>query len=78
MAGLLSRIKNGNAAADKERNEDAPLCVGQADLLSSLEKSDLGWFWSSDAEGNLSYLSESAARRIGKPADELTGKILTE
>ncbi len=52
--------------------------VGQADLLSSLEKSDLGWFWSSDAEGNLSYLSESAAGRIGKPADELTGKILTE
>ena len=39
--------------------------------------SDIGWFWATDAEGKLSYLSASAARRLGKPIEELLGTAVS-
>lgn len=78
MAGLLSRLTNGNSAAQRSSASGASDDNSRARLLVSLEKSDLGWFWSSDASGKLSYISSSAAQRIGVPADELVGHTLTE
>jgi diguanylate cyclase (GGDEF)-like protein/PAS domain S-box-containing protein len=43
-------------------------------LLRDYETSGLGWFWSSDAEGKITYISDVVAQRMGFPRDELLGK----
>ncbi len=46
-------------------------------MLDELEQSGLGWFWASDAAGNLTYLSASIAARLDLPLDALIGQPLT-
>lgn len=43
-------------------------------LLRDFESSGQGWFWSSNAEGLLTHLSEGLAQRHGKRRDELVGQ----
>ncbi|NCN84737.1 MAG: EAL domain-containing protein [Sphingomonadales bacterium] len=43
-------------------------------LLQSYEESQQGWFWSTDASGNLTYITESVARALGGASAELLGK----
>lgn len=47
-----------------------------AKLLRSYEEAGLGWFWSSDADGHIDYISESAAQKLGKARDEIAGQSL--
>ncbi|MBX7496317.1 EAL domain-containing protein [Qipengyuania sp. 6B39] len=47
------------------------------ELLDSFENAGLGWFWASDAQGRLIYLSENAAKKLGRPAGEIVGEQLT-
>jgi diguanylate cyclase (GGDEF)-like protein/PAS domain S-box-containing protein len=47
-----------------------------AELLDSFEKGGTGLFWATDAEGQLTYISETAATRIGKSATDLVGTPL--
>ncbi len=46
-------------------------------LLDQFEESELGWFWATDDEGKLSYLSASAAHRLGLEPDQMLGTPLT-
>jgi len=46
-------------------------------MLDELEQSGLGWFWASDAAGNLTYLSAAIAARLDLPMDVLVGQPLT-
>jgi diguanylate cyclase (GGDEF)-like protein len=46
-------------------------------MLDELEQSGLGWFWASDAAGNLTYLSAAIAARIDVPMEALIGQPLT-
>ena len=43
----------------------------RVELLASFEQAGLGWFWATDGDGRLTYLSYSAADRIGRAIDEL-------
>ncbi|MBU3992819.1 MAG: EAL domain-containing protein [Alphaproteobacteria bacterium] len=43
-------------------------------LLRDYEESGQGWFWSTDAQGQITYISESVASAIGCNRDELLGK----
>ena len=45
-------------------------------MLDDLERTGLGWFWASDANGNLTYLSEAIADRIDFPIEALLSKPL--
>ena len=45
-------------------------------MLDELEQSGLGWFWASDAEGHLTYLSSAIAARLDVPLPELLGQPL--
>ncbi|MEP3422182.1 MAG: EAL domain-containing protein [Erythrobacter sp.] len=45
-------------------------------MLDELEQSGLGWFWASDRQGNLTYLSSAIADRIGVPLSDLLGQPL--
>jgi diguanylate cyclase (GGDEF)-like protein/PAS domain S-box-containing protein len=43
-------------------------------LVRDYEKSGLGWFWSIDARGQISYISECVALKLGKAREELLGE----
>ncbi len=85
MSGFLSRLTGGQtkeAGQQDEASAPAPVPTfnhaSRARLLESLENSNLGWFWASDADGRLVYISQPAAQRIGKPAEEITGRAITQ
>jgi len=43
-------------------------------LLRDYENSGLGWFWSTDAEGRIAYISECIAEKFGKTGADLAGQ----
>lgn len=44
------------------------------ELLHDYERSGLGWFWSTDSEGRVQYISECVAELFGTSAGELAGE----
>ncbi|EAQ30405.1 sensory box/GGDEF family protein [Erythrobacter sp. NAP1] len=81
MASLLSKLAGGGGSGSANRKGspgDANDHSRRADLLAGLEKADLGWFWETDASGQLTYLSPKACKSLGLEAEELLGKELTE
>jgi diguanylate cyclase (GGDEF)-like protein/PAS domain S-box-containing protein len=42
-------------------------------LLQNYEESGRGWFWSTDAEGRITYLTDSVCELLGRTRDELFG-----
>lgn len=47
-------------------------------LLRTFEDSERGWFWSTNSQAELSYISESVCKILGKDVSELIGKPLLE
>lgn len=45
-------------------------------MLDAFESSEVGWFWASDVQNQLIYLSESAAAKFGEDSD-VAGQVLT-
>jgi len=43
-------------------------------LLRDYENSGLGWFWSTDANGRIQYISECIAEKFGKTGAQLAGE----
>ena len=43
-------------------------------ILNDYEETGQGWFWETDRRGNLTYLSRSVARALGRSEDELVGR----
>lgn len=85
LKGLLS---SGNRSAGKARSSGAlhkrnsAYAIEISDteklaLLNDLEQFGLSWFWSSDADGILSYLSPAVAQRIEVPLEEMIGQPLS-
>ena len=77
LKGLLSS-RNGSGLLQGRRG-DAASALSDGEklaMLDQLEQSGLGWFWASDVEGNLTYLSAAIAERLDLPLSELLGKPL--
>ena len=53
---------------------EKPRIPSRTDLLAEIEDVGIGTFWASDAEGNLSYLSETARNLIGKSSEKMIGQ----
>lgn len=70
---LLGNKSDAGASMPEQdlSSRDQQLAVA---LLHDYENSGIGWFWSSDAEGRISYVSECLADSIGKPRSELLGQ----
>ncbi|MHA7818549.1 MAG: putative bifunctional diguanylate cyclase/phosphodiesterase [Erythrobacter sp.] len=66
MSSKGSSRRAGSELSDSEK----------LDMLDELEQSGLGWFWASDKDGNLTYLSAAIAERIDIPLSELIGQPL--
>ncbi|WP_126175381.1 EAL domain-containing protein [Tsuneonella rigui] len=74
LSGIFAR-RSGDQAGGPRAS-----VVGDAQrlaLLDQFEESELGWFWATDVDGKLSYLSASAAHRLGLEPDQMIGTALT-
>ena len=45
-------------------------------LLADFERLGRGWFWETDRQGKLTYVSETMARQMGGKGDDLVGRSL--
>jgi diguanylate cyclase (GGDEF)-like protein/PAS domain S-box-containing protein len=73
--GLLGMLRSNSkagkpAAVPTIDTRDALL------LLQTFEESKRGWFWSTDSVSNLTYISDSICKILGKDASELVGTSL--
>jgi len=82
LKGLLSS-RNGAASrsapalgASRDAATSALSDGERLAMLDELEQSGLGWFWASDASGNLTYLSGAIAVRLGLSLTDLLGQPL--
>lgn len=76
LKGLMS---SGGGKAARWRRAGAARALSDAEkvaMLDQLEVSGLGWFWASDAEGRLTYLSPALAERLEIPLEDLIGNPL--
>ncbi|MEP2736214.1 MAG: EAL domain-containing protein [Erythrobacter sp.] len=77
----MSKKGSGPKLAGRSAAEYTSHGIGDAEklsLLADLEQSGLGWFWATDMDGNLSYLSDAFCERIGCDFDQVAGKPLSE
>ena len=87
LKGLLSSrsvgaSRNATSAAAPRMAPSVAAASAMSDgerlaMLDQLEQSGLGWFWASDASGNLTYLSGAIAARLDVPLADLIGQPLT-
>ena len=73
--GFFARL-NGGA---KTKNF-APMASSKAalELLRNFEESKRGWFWSTDGEGRVTYLSEAVCAGLNKTHHEVIGSVFME
>ena len=82
----MARFFNRSARVAVDNDDDparAPLVPieisdieRRVELLDSFEAAGLGWFWATDAQGRLIYLSAHAVERLGLEAEEVIGRPL--
>ncbi|MGB5078532.1 MAG: EAL domain-containing protein [Sphingorhabdus sp.] len=75
--GFFAKLSTRNPAAPKTitsatSSKEAVL------LLQNFEESGRGWFWSTDAEGRITYLSDSVCEILGKQSAELVGTLFVD
>ena len=73
LRGMLGGKSAGGGAfsAGSGSKEEARQAL---QLVRDYERSGLGWFWSTDGEGRIVYISPSVAEKLGKSAHELAGQ----
>ncbi|MDP3905740.1 bifunctional diguanylate cyclase/phosphodiesterase [Novosphingobium sp.] len=49
-------------------------CAHALELMRDYEQSGIGWFWSSDAQGRITYLTDGVAGKMGLSFAELIGR----
>jgi diguanylate cyclase (GGDEF)-like protein/PAS domain S-box-containing protein len=64
----------GNAPGDGLRQQSARA----EGLLAEFESSGKGWFWETDRDGVLSYISDSVAEALGRESADLVGRPFTD
>ncbi|MCC6926958.1 EAL domain-containing protein [Novosphingobium sp.] len=79
LRGLLGAGKD--ASSRSAGGSAAPALSGQEQqqallLLRDYEASGLGWFWSSDGEGKITYISDCVAETMGVPRSQLLGQAV--
>ena len=81
MAGFFSRQAKVRAHGGDDQ-QVRPIALDdyerRVELLDSFEKAGLGWFWATDADGRIIYLSASARERIGLAENEVIGRPLID
>ncbi len=77
LKGLLSSRGSVSAPPPPQGKAASVMSDGERlAMLDELEQSGLGWFWASDASGNLTYISTAIAQRLDLPLTDLVGQSL--
>jgi diguanylate cyclase (GGDEF)-like protein/PAS domain S-box-containing protein len=71
LRGMLGGRSGGSNAVVNATKDEMQQAIR---LLRDYENSGLGWFWSTNAEGKVDYISECVAQKLGKPREELAGQ----
>ena len=70
--GSFSRLLRSSSESAQEPVEAQP---SRAEgLIEEFEASEKGWFWETERDGTLSYISESVARTLGRELGDLLGR----
>jgi diguanylate cyclase (GGDEF)-like protein len=78
LLGLsLSRAQAALRSAERHRASERRARKASV-FVGDVEQSGRGWFWETNAEGALTYLSENFAERLGRRAGDLTGRPFSE
>ena len=74
--GSIGRMlrSGGNTPAEETR----PQSARAEGLIQEFESSEKGWFWETGRDGNLSYISESVARALGREPEDLIGRPFSD
>jgi len=74
--GSIGRLlrSGGNSAQEEPRPQSARAEA----LIQEFESSEKGWFWETERDGALSYISESVARALGREPEDLVGRPFTD
>jgi len=85
MAGIFSRrLKTESEPAPEVEAEEqlAPISAQdlqrRVELLDALENSGIGWFWASDAQGRLIYVSAPALEALEVSEDQTIGRKISD
>jgi diguanylate cyclase (GGDEF)-like protein/PAS domain S-box-containing protein len=77
MGGKMgAAAKAGASVPFVRRGGVDPLAAEHLRLFRNYETMDLGWFWATDPEGRITYISEGAARSLGETNEALIGRDL--
>ena len=75
VIGKLRGMFGGKRAGDVVMSPgDGNLAIQSQLLLGDYERSGQGWFWLSDAQGRIGYISEGVATQLGTSPAELIGQ----
>ncbi|HYX45892.1 MAG TPA: EAL domain-containing protein [Sphingomicrobium sp.] len=75
MESIRRILRTGGTTPQEEPRPES----GRAEaLLQEFESSEKGWFWETERDGALSYISDSVARAIGREQDDLVGRPFTD
>lgn len=66
--------RRATAAARREVSEQQRAL----NLMRDFERAGRGWFWETDRDGRLVYISPTVAARLGRPLGELLGRPFTD
>ncbi len=82
-SNFFSRLGNGNVQPEEdEERELTPIVKGDAagrlQLFDNFEELELGWFWATDVNGRIIYMSDSAIRILGCSGDDILGAKITD
>jgi diguanylate cyclase (GGDEF)-like protein/PAS domain S-box-containing protein len=70
LRGLLGGKREAASSAEDNRTSDEKLL----DLAHDYEQSGHGWFWASNSEGRLTYVSDCVAQVLGVAIESLVGQ----
>lgn len=73
LKGLLGGGSESAPAADVAPRTSQAEMQQSVMLLRDYEKSGLGWFWATDGEGRVTYITDGVAATLGKPREEILG-----
>jgi len=74
--GSIGRLlRSGGSSAQEETRPQSTRAEG---LLAEFESSEKGWFWETDREGALCYISDSVANAVGREPRDLLERPFTD
>ncbi len=76
-SGFFARLNGGAASKVKQFTAQAS-SKAALELLQNFEESRRGWFWSTDGEGRVTYISEAVCAALGRAHAEVIGSVFME